>query len=32
MFQKLEVVAPNMAELIRDRVTDPNEPVDFFKR
>jgi hypothetical protein len=32
MFQKLEEVAPNMAELIRDRVIDPNEPVDFFKR
>ena len=32
MFRKLGKLAPNLAALISDRVTDPDLPLDFFKR
>lgn len=32
MFQALKDIAPALAEGIADRVTDPDSPLDFFKR
>jgi hypothetical protein len=32
MFQALSLAAPEIASAISDRVTDPNTPIDFFKR
>ena len=32
IFKHLEAIAPNVASGIRNRVTDPDAPLDFFKR
>jgi len=32
MFKLLEEIAPNVAAGVRDRITDPDSPLDFFKR
>jgi thymidylate synthase ThyX len=32
MFKLLEEITPTVADGIRDRITDPDSPLDFFKR